>query len=66
MVAELSIVEKFFRIHLRQIKRFNNVQLLSLSAKSTFKIPRLGDNWIRFEKRFLKIIKFLHNTLFSV
>jgi len=29
---------KFFRIYLRHIKRFYDVYLLSLSAKSTFKI----------------------------
>ena len=37
-----SIVDKFLRIHLRHIKRYNNVYLLSLSVKSTFKIMNLG------------------------
>ena len=37
-----SIVEKFFRIHLRHIKRFYDVYLLSMSAKSMFKIMNLG------------------------
>ena len=32
------IVEKYFWIHVRLIKSFNDVWLLSLSAKSTFKI----------------------------
>ena len=31
-----------FRIHLRQGKRFHDVKLLSLSAKSTFKIMNMG------------------------
>ena len=36
-----SIVEKVFRIHLRYIKRFNVVELMSLSPKSTLKIIHL-------------------------
>ena len=32
----------FFRIHLRQVKRFYDVYWMSLSAKSTFKIMNLG------------------------
>jgi len=35
-------VDKLFRIHLRNIKRFYDVYLLSLSAKLTFKIINLG------------------------
>ena len=45
MVVELSIcsiIEKFFRIHLKHMKRFYDVQLLSLCAKSTLKIVYLG------------------------
>ena len=39
---ENDIVEIYFRIHSRHIKRFNDIYLLSLSAKSTFKIIYLG------------------------
>ena len=39
---ESNIVEAFLKIHLRNTKRFNDVKLLSLSAKSTFKISNLG------------------------
>ena len=35
-------VEKFFRIHLRRLKRFYDVKSLSLCAKSTFKIIYLS------------------------
>ena len=42
----------YLRIHLRPIQRFNDVQLLSLSAKSTFKIIHLGDYVLRID--FLK------------
>ena len=38
---ECSIVDNFFRIHLRLIKRFFAVYLLSLSVKSPFKIMNL-------------------------
>ena len=41
---ECSIVEKFFRIHLRHIKRFNDVELMSLSANSTFKTIHLRES----------------------
>ena len=44
MVVELqdcSIVDKFFRIYLRHIK-VSTTYVLSLSAKSTFKIMNLG------------------------
>ena len=49
-VGSCSIVEKFFRIHLGHIKRFNDIYLLSLSAKSTFKIIHFGG----FENRFFQ------------
>ena len=39
----------YLRIHLRPIQRFNDVQLLSLSAKSTFKIIHLGDYVLRID-----------------
>ena len=39
---ECSIVEKFFRIHLRQLKHFDDVKLLSLSTKTKFQIIHLG------------------------
>ena len=41
-ICKCSIVDKF-RIHLRHIKRFYDVYLLSLSAKSTFKNMNLGE-----------------------
>ena len=49
----------YLRIHLRPIQRFkfktfNDVQLLSLSAKSTFKIIHLGDYVMRID--FLKLL----------
>ena len=40
--TENDIVEIYFRIHSRHIKRFNDIYLLSFSAKSTFKIIYLG------------------------
>ena len=50
-----NIIETLFRIHLRHTKRFNNVLLLSLSAKLTFKIIHLGVYVLRID--FLKTIK---------
>ena len=50
MVVELIMLfcaDKFFRIHLRQIKLFYNVYLLSLITKPTFKIIFLGGNILR-------------------
>ena len=38
----MQYVDKFFKIHLRHIKRFHDVQLVSLSAKSPLKIMNLG------------------------
>ena len=44
MVVELRLqyCREFFRIHLRNIKRFKDLKLLSLSEKTTFKIINLG------------------------
>ena len=52
---DCSIVEIFFRIHLRHIKPFKDLYLLSLSAKSTFKIINLGSYVLRIS--FFLIIK---------
>ena len=44
-VVELSmprVVENFFRIHLRHIKLFKDLSILSLSANLTIKTPTLG------------------------
>ena len=49
-----NIVDKLFRIHLRNIKRFYDVYLLSLSAKLTFKIINLGGYVFRIG--FLKLL----------
>ena len=49
-----SIVDKYFRIHLRHIKLYYDVYLLSLIAKSTFKIIFLGGYVLRIG--FLKIL----------
>ena len=38
----MQYVDKFFKIHLRHIKRFHDVQLVSLSAKLPLKIMNLG------------------------
>ena len=46
---DCSIVDKFFRIHLRHIKLFYDVYLLSLISKSTFKIIFLGGYVLRIE-----------------
>ena len=40
--TEYAVLWTNFRVHLRHIKRFHDVQLLSFSAKSTFKIINLG------------------------
>ena len=45
--------KNFFRIHLKQIKRFNDIKLLSLSATSTDQNHPF--DWLRFENRFLKL-----------
>ena len=45
----------FFRIHLREIKLFKDLSILSLSANSTFKTPTLGvDTFL--ESGFLKLL----------
>ena len=51
---ECSIVENFFRTNLRHMKSFNDVKLLSLSAKWTFKIIRLGGYVLRIDKKCFK------------
>ena len=55
MVFDLRILELFFRIHLRPIRRFYGAYLFSKSANSIFKIlidcPFWRDD---FENRFIK------------
>ena len=45
-----SIVVNLFRIQLRHLKRFHDEKLLSLGAKSTFKIMNLGGYVFRIIK----------------
>ena len=52
-VWECSIEEKFFRIHLRHLKRFNDGYFLSLIAKPTFKIIYLGGYVLRIDFKLL-------------
>jgi len=49
-------VEKFFRIHLRHKKTFKDLLILSLSAKSKFKIVLLGGYFFR-----IVFFKYLNN-----
>ena len=53
-LTEYVVLWKKNRIHLRHIKRFYDVYLLSLSAKSTFKIMNLGGYVFRIG--FLKLL----------
>ena len=57
-----SIVENLFRIHLRHTKPFHDVYLLSLSAKSTFKIMNLDGHV--FRTVFYKLLnKFVNKSI---
>ena len=57
-----SVVENFFRIHLRHIKLFKDLYILSLSANSTFKTPTLGVD--RFSESVLFIL--LNNEFWTL
>ena len=50
-----SVVENFFRIHLRHIKLFQDLQILSLSTNLTFKTPTLV--LIRFQNKSYSLYK---------
>ena len=57
MVVELIMqycIEYFYRIHLRHIKRFNDI-ITEFESKVNFQNHPFG--WVRFENRFSSIIK---------
>ena len=49
-MKNMSIVDKFFRIHLRHIKLFHEVKLLNLSDIVDDKNHEFG--WVRYQNRF--------------